>query len=383
MKSNFSFKILKRYRKSNARLGKIQTGHGIINTPAFVPVGTMGTVKGLPPDVLKALSVQIFFVNTYHMYLSCGADIVAKFGGLHKFIGWDGSLITDSGGFQIFSLNKGKDGHLCKINDSGVTFISHKDGSTHRFTPEISLDIQKQLGADIILCLDECTYYPATAKYAQEAMKRTHSWAVRSLNEYCKNQDGKQALYGIVQGGIFKQLRKESAKFINNLPFSGIAIGGVSVGESKKEMENVLKWTVPSLDDQRPRHLLGVGEIDDIFKLVSYGIDTFDCVMPTRLGRMGQVLVKNQEKGAFDFKIDISKSIYKADKNPLEKHCSCWVCQNFSRAYIHHLFKNRELLSYYLLTYHNVFFINNLVNLIRQAIKDDRLDKLEKSWIIK
>lgn len=402
MGQKFFFKILHQDRRSNARIGLIKTSHGEIETPTFIPVGTCGTVKTMSPDDLEKLGVQLFFVNTYHMYLSPGADLIEKFGGLHKFISWDKPLITDSGGFQVFSLNyrkikeeidflKGKResnliGCVLKIDDDGVTFKSHRDGSIHYFTPEKSIEIQKKLGADIILCFDECTYYPATYEYTKLAMLRTHKWALRSLQKYLeletKKKNWHQVLYGIVQGGVFRDLREESAKFISSLPFEGIAIGGVSVGESKEEMRNVLDWTLPLLPKNKPRHLLGVGEIDDIFCMIERGIDTFDCVMPTRLGRMGQALVKTQNSRG-KWVIDITKASFKKDDRPIEKNCRCYTCRHFSRAFLNHLFKTRELLGYRLLTYHNLYFINKLLKEIKIAIRKGKFEKLKKEWLNK
>lgn len=400
MDRNFQLKILAKDKKTSARVGEINTAHGIIKTPAFIPVGTKATVKSLTVTQLKEIGVQCFFVNTYHLYLQPGADIVKKLGGLHKFTGWNKPLMTDSGGFQIFSqarndkfggfnVKVGDDETLCRIDEDGVTFKSFKDGSVHRFTPEKSIEIQRKLGADIILCFDECTYYPATHEYAKRAIERTHKWALRCLNENAKikNQNAKlknnfQSLYGIVQGSTFKDLRIESAKIIGKLSFEGMAIGGVSVGESKKEMVDVLDWVVPFLPESKPRHLLGVGEIDDIFELVERGIDTFDCVMPTRLGRMGHLLNKNEKikNKKEKWTIDITKSMFKEDKRPIEKDCQCYTCQNFSRAYLNHLFRCQELLAYNLATYHNLWFLDKLVEKIRENIIEGKFLELKKKW---
>lgn len=406
MGNNFSFQVCYQDKKTKGRTGILKTPHGEIKTPAFIPVGTCGTVKGMTPKDLKNLDVNLFFVNTYHLFLSPGADLIQRLGGLHKFISWDRSLISDSGGFQVYSLarnNKfgGKKVKImgevetdCKIDDEGVIFKSHRDGLIHRFTPEISIAIQKKLGADIILCFDECTYYPATYEYTKSAMEKTHSWALRCLKtaqgkpfDYVQGKlsknNSKQALYGIVQGGVYQDLRVESAKFIGSLPFDGIAIGGVAVGESKKEMRDVLDWTIPILPPEKPRHLLGVGEIDDIFEIIARGIDTFDCVMPTRLGRMGQGLLrtKNSELRTQKWTIDITKLQYASDNKPLENACQCYTCRNFSRAYINHLFRMKELLAYRLLTIHNLFFVNNLVCKIRLAIEKNEFEKMRKKWL--
>lgn len=358
----FSYTVSKKLNNF-VRSGVIHTSHGIIETPAFIPVGTQGSIKSLTPSEIKDLGVQIFFVNTYHMMLRPGADVVKKFGNLHKFIGWNGPLITDSGGFQVFSQS-------AKIDDDGVTFRSHWDGSLHRLTPKKSMEIQYILGADLIIAFDECTGYPVTYKKAKISVARTHVWAKQSL----KYHNPSQALYGVIQGSVFEDLRKESAKYITSLPFDGFAIGGVSVGESKQEMNDVLKWVSEYLPETKPRHLLGVGEIDDIFRLVKFGIDTFDCVMPTRLARMGQLLTLESE-------ISIMKTAFSQDTKPIQQGCQCDTCKNFTRAYIHHLFKVRELLAYRLATIHNLYFIQELMNKIRVAIKKNKLVEVEKEYL--
>ncbi len=394
MKKNFSFKILKKDSKSKARVGEITTAHGVIKTPAFVPVGTKATVKGLTPQDLKEAEVQILFGNTYHLHLRPGEDLVKDFGGLGKFMSWDGPTITDSGGFQVFSLGQvkiklteegeGTEVNVVNIKDDGVMFRSHIDGSKHLFTPEISIEIQKKLGADLILAFDECAPHPSTREYTKEAMERTHAWALRSLKTFQGKQfyPWKQALYGIIQGGVYKDLREESAKFIAGLDFDGIAIGGVSVGESKEEMRNVLEWTTPFLPEEKPRHLLGIGEVDDIFTAIENGMDTFGCVIPTRFGRYGIVFTGPSEGNVKNkFRIDLNKTLFAKDKRPLSKDCLCYVCKTFTRAYVHHLFRAQELLAYRLASYHNMFFINNLVKKIREAILDGRFGGMEKEWV--
>ena len=308
--SKFNFEILGKDVKSDARAGVIHTVHGDIKTPSFVPVGTQATVKSMSNEDLQEIGVQVFFVNTYHLYLRPGLEAIEKGNGLHSFIGWGKPLMTDSAGFQIFSLGDvNRQRKLClqgdpleiplvKISEEGVKFRSHLDGSGHLFTPEKSIEVQRILGADIMIAFDECCYYPATHDYAKKAMERTHRWALRCLAAKSKLQgklSERQTLYGVVQGGVFEDLRRQSAKYISSLPFPGIAIGGVAVGESKKEMKDVLDRVVPLLPEEKTRHLLGVGEIDDIFTLVEKGIDSFDCVMPTRLGRMGHLLVRKVE----------------------------------------------------------------------------------------
>jgi len=393
--SKFKFEIIKKDKKSRARVGKITTAHGIIETPAFVPVGTKATVKGLTPQDLNEAEVQILFGNTYHLHLRPGEDVVKDFGGLAKFMSWNKPTITDSGGFQVFSLGQvtmklTQEGEctqvkLVKIKDEGVMFRSHIDGSEHFFTPEISVDIQKKLGADLILAFDECAPQPSTYEYTKEAMERTHKWALRSLKASQGKQyhSWQQALYGIIQGGVYKDLREESAKFISKLDFDGIAIGGVAVGESKKEMRQAVDWAYPFLPEDKPRHLLGIGEIDDIFDVIERGMDTFDCVIPTRFGRYGIVFV-DPSIGNLEnrFRIDLNKTIFAKDKKPISKDCRCYVCQNFTRGYIHHLFRAQELLAYRLASYHNMFFINNLVKQIRQAILDDKFQEMKKQWLM-
>lgn len=405
---------------SKARVGKLITSHGVIDTPAFVPVGTKAAVKGLTPQDLKEIGVQIFFGNTYHLHLRPGEQVIRRFGGLGRFMGWDGVTITDSGGFQVFSLGQKKvklfadeeetEVNMVNITDNGVKFRSHIDGSLHEFTPEKSIEIQKKLGADLILAFDECPPHPSTYQYTKEATERTHKWALRSLKRHMSTSEepkatseeslrntsevtrqrprllrGRpwQALFGIVQGGVFKDLRESSAKFISALPFDGIAIGGVSVGESKKEMRDVLAWVHPYLPDNKPRHLLGIGEIDDIFDAVDAGMDTFDCVIPTRFGRYGIVFVSPREGSLKNkFRIAIKKTLYAKDKGPLDKNCKCYVCKTFTRAYICHLFRSDELLAYRLASYHNLYFIVNLVKQIREAILEGNFGKMKKSWLL-
>jgi queuine tRNA-ribosyltransferase len=301
------------------------------------------------------------------MYLRPGIEVIKKAGGLHKFMHWKRPLITDSGGFQIFSL--ARRASLVKISDDGVEFQSHWDGTKHIFTPESSMKWQEELGSDIHIAFDDCTPYPVTHEKARKSTERTHRWAKRCLKAHKKG-----ALYGSIQGSVFEDLRNESAKFISGMDFDGIAIGGVSVGESKKEMENVLGWVTPLLPEDKPRHLLGVGEIDDIFTLIAYGIDTFDCVQPTRLARMGKLYERHSE-------VDITKSRFSDDFGSVEKDCTCYTCTHFSRAYIHHLFHVRELLGYRLATIHNLHFIYRLVDDIRQSILDNSFLELKRSWL--
>lgn len=390
---DFKFEIIAKDKESKARVGRITTVHGVIETPSFIAVGTQASVKGLSPQDFKETGVQILFGNTYHLHLRPGEDLVKNFGGLGKFMSWDGPTITDSGGFQVFSLGQKKikilqeneEVNLVKITEDGVEFRSHIDGSKHMFTPEISIEIQKKLGADLILAFDECVPHPSTYDYTKEAMRRTHKWALRSLAASQSKpfyHPWKQALYGIIQGGVYQDLREKSAKFISDLDFDGIAIGGVSVGESKQEMQNVLQWTIPFLPEEKPRHLLGIGEVDDIFTAVENGMDTFDCVIPTRFGRYGIVFVGPPEgKIKNKFRIDINKTIFARDQRSIANDCLCYACQNFTRAYIHHLFRAQELLAYRLASYHNMFFINNLVKKIREAILEGRFGEMKRQWL--
>jgi queuine tRNA-ribosyltransferase/7-cyano-7-deazaguanine tRNA-ribosyltransferase len=378
----FNFKIQKQSKKSQARIGIIKTSHGIIHTPSFVPVATQGAIKGaVEPQDLKEIGIEVIFANTYHLFLRPGPEIIKDQGGLHKFMNFDGVIMTDSGGFQAFSLgwgivhNVGKIANifpdeavktnfnnktnqkLATITDDGVKFRSHIDGKEIFLTPEKSIEIQQKLGADIILAFDECTSPLHNKKYTASALKRTHLWALRSLKA---KTNKKQAIYGIVQGGVYQDLRQKSAKFINSLDFDGIAIGG-SLGKSKKDMFKILNWVIPLLNNQKPRHLLGIGSLEDIEKCIKMGIDTFDCVLPTRLARNGTFLVK-------DGKLVISNSKYKNDKNPIERNCQCLTCQNYSRAYLRHLFQAKEMLGPRLATIHNLYFMNKIFRQIRQKI---------------
>ncbi len=398
--TKFQFQILSTDSKTRGRVGEIHTPHGIIHTPAFTPVGTQATVKSLSPQEIADVGTEMFFVNTYHAYLRPGVEVIEKAGGLHRFMNWNGAVITDSGGFQVFSLGRdfsAQRQNLVKIDEEGVTFQSHWDGSTHRFTPEVSITIQHQLGADLIIAFDECTPYPVSEDEAWISLRRTHRWAKRSLlahNKLQKKEKNKpyKAIYGVVQGSVYKDLRIDSAKTIAGMDFDGIAIGGLAVGESKKETKKVCEWVVPQLPEHKPRHLLGVGEIDDIFTLVEQGIDTFDCVQPTRLARMGQVfrsgmlevgseMAKLDVRSEKKFIFDITKKEYAQDLDPIERGCGCYTCQNFSRAYIHHLFRVRELLAYRLATIHNLFFVHALVAQIRTAIIEGKFSELKKKWI--
>ena len=375
------FKIIHQEKNCKARTGIIQTPHGKIHTPAFVPVATKATVKALTPRQLEEIGFEVALGNTYHLYLRPGTDIVKKMGGLQKFMGWNKPLFTDSGGFQVFSL---KDG-LCEVTDDCVTFKSHIDASKHVFTPEKSMQIQRKLGADLIFAFDQCLDINADYETTRRSMERTHAWEVRSLKEFKKlNKDKKQALYGIVQGGRFLDLRKKSAQYISSLGFDAIGIGSI-FGDPKEESRKIVEHTLKFLPVNKPKHLLGIGAVEDIFTYVEMGIDTFDCVLPTRLARTGYIYIRPESGGKMEnkFRYRITNSRFKTDKKPLDAHCDCYVCQNFSRAYLHHLFKAEELLSYTLATYHNLYFFNRMMREIRKSIEKDRFREMKKKWIRK
>ncbi|MBI5127176.1 queuine tRNA-ribosyltransferase family protein [Candidatus Roizmanbacteria bacterium] len=451
---NSFFKVTHKSKKSKARLGEIKTSHGVVKTPAFVAVGTKGTVKALTPELLKDIGTQVAFVNTYHLVTHPGAEIIEKAGGIHKYSGLDIPLMSDSGGFQVFSLAKNNRARernflsqwgpypkseknllssplkdqakkadirgeeqpmVVKISEDGVKFRSTFDGKLIEFTPEKSMEYQAKIGADINMAFDECTYYPATHEYAQKAMERTHEWLKRCVSfrarqrnflsqrgHYPKSAKNllsspskvNQYLYGVIQGATYEDLRKKSAEFVVSQNTPGIAIGGVSVGESKKEMREQVKWVADYLPKDRPVHLLGVGQVDDIIDLVKHGIDTFDCVEPTRLARMGRIyqtsfvlgtafftprgrarstahLPRSFKTGTSDSDIDIFKTIYKNNLEKLDINCNCYVCENFTKSYLHHLFKQREILGYTLATYHNLWTMEKLFEKIRALISQD------------
>ncbi|MFA6005050.1 MAG: tRNA guanosine(34) transglycosylase Tgt [Patescibacteria group bacterium] len=365
MKS-FTFEIKQRSPVSKTRLGTIHTPHGDIETPAFVPVGTKATVKSLIPSEISNLGYNLHFVNTYHMLVHPGPEVVKKAGGLHKFMNWDNCLITDSGGFQVFSLAS----VILKKNEHGVLFRDHYSGQTIDLTPRFSIETQRSLGADIILPLDDCTPYPVTEKKAQKSLALTQNWFLQSYETYKQTTSvtkKHQALYKIIQGSLFENLRKESIKFYrdNNIETDGWAIGGVSVGESKPDIYDITNVCMDLITgDNQPVHLLGVGEVDDVFDILHAGIDTFDCVQPTRLARMG--MAYNFSIPKYSFSIEEMK--YKEDFNPLDSQCGCYTCTHHSRSYIHHLFKMKELTGYRLITIHNLFMMQKLVQSIRIAV---------------
>ncbi len=342
-----------------ARRGRLQTVHGPVETPAFMPVGTQGTVKTLEPRDLRDLGVGMILANTYHLLLRPGNDVMSECGGLHKFMAWNGPILTDSGGFQVFSLSDIRD-----IKEEGVTFRSHIDGSKKFMSPEISIGVQNDLGADIIMCFDECTPYPCEYEYAKKSMEMTTRWAKRCKEAHARPDE--QAIFGIVQGSTYKDLRIESAKQITDLDFPGYAIGGLSVGEPGSIMNEMLEITVPYLPEDKPRYLMGVGSPDFLIDGAIRGIDMFDCVLPTRIGRNGSIFTS---KG----RVIIRDAKYARDYSPMDENCDCYACKNFNRAYIRHLFKSGEMLGLRLAAWHNLRFLINLMKDVREAIMNDRL----------
>lgn len=394
MKPKFSIKS----ELNKARVGEIKTLSGTIKTPAFFPVGTQGSVKALTPKELREIGVQGLLGNTYHLHLRPGEDTIEKFGGLAKWNAWNGPTMTDSGGFQVFSLGIGleKPGvkflketgynnvitdesarpRLNKITEEGVEFQSHIDGSAHKLTPESSIKIQEKIGADLIVSFDDLESPTYNHKQTRTSLELTKRWEIRSLKAH---KSRSQLLYGVTHGGKFEDLRIESAEFVNK-HFDAVALGGAH--SSKKNLYEVIEWTIANIDKEKPKHLLGIGEVDDIFEAVERGIDTFDCVIPTRLGRMGHVFISPPEGNIKNrFRYDITKSKFSSDSKPIDVKCKCYVCSNFSRAYVNHLFRSRELLAYNLASYHNVYFLNNLVSEIRESILSNQFSKLKNKWL--
>lgn len=385
----FSFSYRAKSMKHRGRLGVLSTPHGSLETPAFIFCATKATVKALTIDQVKKADTQIILSNTYHLMLQPGSSIIKKMGGLHQFCGWKGPMLTDSGGFQIFSLGHGSVAdeikgskrplfrkNTVKISEEGATFHSYIDGKKYILTPERSIEIQRELGADLIVVFDECTPFHVDKNYTAASMRMSHRWALRSLAEFDRENDGSQALYGIVQGGVYEDLRKESVDFINEKDFFGIAIGG-SLGASKLQMYEVVQMVMPYVQEARPVHLLGIGGIRDIFTGVRQGIDTFDCVHPTRIARHGGALVKGGKKEH----INLLNSQFKDDPRPIDDTCRCEACLTYSRSYIHHLFKAREMLALQLVTLHNVYCMNRLMRDIRNALEMDTLDEEERQWV--
>ncbi len=384
-------------RDGKARTGQLKLKHGTVNTPEFMPVATKATVKALTSDDLNELEVQLLICNTYHLMLQPNADIIAKMGGLHKFMNWDKPLVTDSGGFQAFSLGLGKEHavgkmyfpgenyprtkprskSIAKIDDNGISFRSIYDNSHQYLTPKKSIKIQEKLGADMILALDECTSPLSTKEYTANSLELTHKWAKQCLETH----ETDQALIGIIQGGHWQDLREKSAKYIGSLDFDSYAIGG-SLGKSKKDMHNILDWVIPHLPENKTRHLLGIGVVEDIFESVERGVDLFDCVSPTRTARSGFAYIRppiGTKKNKYRYKIKAPKN--KMDNHPIDSYCDCKICKSYSRAYIYHILKTEELIGYNLVSYHNVYFFLKLMREIREAIKTETFQKLKKEWM--
>lgn len=359
------YELLKQEKNTKARLGKLHTNYGVYDTPMFMPVGTQATVKTLSPEELKAMNSAIILSNTYHLWLRPGADIVEKAGGLHKFMNYDGPILTDSGGFQVFSLAKPKD-----ISEEGVKFKSHLDGSNLFLTPEISIEVQNKLDSDIAMSFDECIPYPASYEYAKRSTERTLRWARRG-KEVFNNE--RQSLFGIVQGGEYTDLREYSAKETVKIGFDGYSIGGTSVGEGKDVMYKMIEDGVRYLPEDKPRYLMGVGEPFDILEGVERGIDMFDCVLPTRIARHGNAFTR-------DGKMNIKNAKYKDDFAPIESDCDCYACKNYTRAYIRHLITSNETFGARLLSIHNIRFLIKLTEEIREAIKNDNFLEYKENF---
>lgn len=363
------YELIKTCKQTGARLGRLHTPHGVIETPIFMPVGTQATVKSMTSEELKEIGSQIILSNTYHLYLRPGHDLIERAGGLHKFMNWDKPILTDSGGFQVFSL-----GPLRKIKEEGVEFRSHLDGSKHFLSPEKATEIQNALGSDIIMAFDECAPYPADRQYVKNSLERTTRWLERckAAHKYPE----KQALFGIVQGGMYKELREQSAREITAIDLPGYAIGGLSVGEPKEMMYEVLDYTVPLLPEDKPRYLMGVGSPDDLLEGVLRGIDMFDCVLPTRIARNGTAMTSQG-------KVVVRNASYAEDFTSLDPECDCYTCKNYTKAYLRHLIKCNEILGARLLTIHNLRFLLKMMENVREAIKEDRLLDYKKDFFEK
>ncbi|HEX9374311.1 MAG TPA: tRNA guanosine(34) transglycosylase Tgt [Roseiflexaceae bacterium] len=398
-----TFEVQARDAHTRARTGLVITAHGAVETPVFMPVGTRGTLKSLTPQEALDHGAQIILGNTYHLYLQPGHELIARMGGLHQFMGWEGPILTDSGGFQVFSLVYGgiadevkgrrptqqaqlKPG-MVMVTEDGVIFRSYIDGSKHFFTPEKSIEVQKGIGADIILCFDELPPFRAGYDYTARSLERTHRWAARCLAFHQETLAGRglpfaapnadQSLFGIVHGGVFDDLRRASAEYISSLPFDGLCIGG-SLGKDKQQIGEVVDMTVPHLPDRLPRHLLGIGDVDDLIEGVARGIDMFDCVSPTRLGRHGTALVRDRARR---WKLNVLNAALREDRGPLDASCACYTCSHYSRAYIHHLFRAQELLGIRLVSLHNVAFLLDLMRQVRERIRAGRFGELRAAWL--
>jgi queuine tRNA-ribosyltransferase len=395
------FDIIARNAATRARAGIVHTSHGSVETPVFMPVGTRGTVKSLSPAELVAHGAQIILGNTYHLYLQPGHELIAALGGLHRFMGWDGPILTDSGGFQVFSLVYGgiadevkgrRPAHpqtkrnMVKVTEDGVIFTSYIDGSKHLFTPERSIEVQKGIGADIILCFDELPPFHTGYDYTARSMERTHRWEARCLEYHQRTRDGglpfnapnpDQALFGIVHGGVYADLRRASAEYLGAMAFDGLCIGG-SLGGDKQQIREVVEMTAPHMPDRLPRHLLGIGDVDDLIDGVALGIDMFDCVSPTRLGRHGTALVRDPARR---WKLNVLNAGLRHADAPLDESCNCDTCRHYSRAYIHHLFRAREILGIRLVSLHNIAFLHDLMREVRASIIAGTFAELRAAWL--
>ncbi|MGE7836836.1 tRNA guanosine(34) transglycosylase Tgt [Viridibacillus arvi] len=366
MSQAIRYELIKTDKQTGARLGIVHTPHGSFETPAFMPVGTQASVKTMSPEEVKDMGAGIILSNTYHLWLRPGHDIVREAGGLHKFMNWDRPILTDSGGFQVFSLS-----HIRKIEEEGVHFRNHLNGDKLFLSPEKAMEIQNALGADIMMAFDECPPFPATFEYMKASVERTSRWAERCLEAHARPQD--QGLFGIVQGGEFEELRKQSAKDLVSMDFPGYAIGGLSVGEPKDIMNRMLEYTTPLLPAEKPRYLMGVGSPDSLIDGAIRGIDMFDCVLPTRIARNGTCMTS-------EGRLVIKNAKFARDFGPLDPNCDCYTCRNYSRAYIRHLLKAEETFGIRLTSYHNLYFLQDLMRNVRQAIREDRLGDFREEF---
>lgn len=402
--ASFSFQIIANDLKSRARSAILTTPHGAIHTPTLMPVGTQAAVKSLSPQDLRQAGAQAVMTNTYHLMLRPGADLIAGLGGLHAFMGWSGPLMSDSGGFQVFSQGVAKEMgvgkvadifgqqrpienrppaqksnfKMCLIDEEGVTFFSHIDGSVHRLTPELSLAIQKKLAADLVVAFDDLESPYFAWQQTKESLARTNRWQLRSQQAF--SQDGSQLLFGVTHGGQFEDLRRESSRFVDH-HFDAVAMGGAH--SSKSNLYQCIEWTIEEISSDKPRHLLGIGEVADVLEAVDRGVDMFDCVAPTRRGRNGSLFLSRLSGGSREnaFSLNITNACYKTDKQPIDPTCSCFVCQNFSRAYIRHLFMAKELLAYRLASFHNIFFVEQLLGDATRAIVAGNYPRFKKNWL--
>lgn len=385
----FGFEVLSEDPNSRARVGRIETPHGTLDTPAFIFCATKAAIKAASPADLEAAKVDIILANTFHLLIQPGPDLVEKMGGLHQFMSWNGPMLTDSGGFQIFSLGRGTEADeikssgarkqtplLQKLTEEGATFRSPRDGAYHTLSPESSIQIQRKLGADLIVVLDECTPYHVDREYTEKSLELTKRWADRSLAEFERGHDGRQALYGVVQGGVYEDLRRESAEFVSSRPFFGHAVGGC-LGAQEDQMYDVVADSMAPLRRDRPVHLLGIGGIRDIWEGAEMGVDTFDCVSPTRIARHGWALSREAPK----YRRNLKNAKFREDPLPLEEGCDCAACQNHSRAYIHHLLKANEMLGLQLLTVHNIRYMTQLLAAVRGAILSGRFAAAKQEWL--